>query len=571
MKKKYFGSLTGVVILKYFTLLPEYFLSVSIFYTIITVLLLGYSVYGLVLAKALSDCSALTIFMTFCLIINDDLLSNSDINFYNAIFTDFLSYISKILICLFSTMYILLMSHSIKEQKLAFFEYLVIILFSILGLLIMCSSNDLLIAYISIELSSLALYTLAAFKKTSIYSVDSGLKYFITGSISSSFFLLGSSFLYAFSGTISFEDFYALYSSLPIHVSIRIPDYYDYIMGLEWDVENANSPEMIMKIIFDIGLEHYPVFCEMDLVPVDYYNYIHLPPFDFSIIELGQTFILFSLFIKLAAAPFHLWSLDVYEGSPTSSSFFFATVTKLSTFVLLIRITFCNMNYHSEGWQFYFFAVGAISVFVGSFGGLRQRKLKTLLAYSSTTNMGYALLALGVNHPVGIQMLYFHLIMYIVSGLCTWSIVTFLRLRLKKKKIFFYGYNKVLGDLSLLFKSNPALSFGLAASIFSFSGVPPMVGFLSKMGIFMSLITVTYYVVAIPVIIFSIAATFYYIRLIKVIYFENILIGRLYFPINFSSTLILSSLTFFLILSFIFPNLIYIWSYQVVGVLYHQI
>lgn len=561
MKKKYFGSLTGIIILRYFTLFPEYFLSVSILYTIITILLLGYSVYGLILAKALSDCTALIVFMTFCLVINDDLSDSDYVTFYNAIFTDYLSYISKVLICLFSIAYILLISHSIQEQKLAFFEYLVIILFSILGLLIMCSSNDLLIAYTSIELSSLALYTLAAFKKTSIYSVDSGLKYFITGSISSSFFLLGSSYLYVFSGSISFGDYLALYCITTAlnqnpHIFDPFCNSWDLVMVEPGDyVGYMNNWRRLLMHMDE----------ELQKMAIGENHYYFKPPFDFSIIELGQTFILFSLFIKLAAAPFHLWSLDVYEGSPTPSSFFFATVTKLSTFILLIRVTFLNLNHYTEGWQFYFFAVGAISVFIGSFGGLRQRKLKTILAYSSTTNMGYALIALGVNHYTGIQMLYFHLVIYTVSGLCAWSIMTFLRLRLKKKKIISYGYNKVLGDISLLFKSNPALSFGLAVSIFSFSGIPPLAGFLSKMGIFMSLIESTYYVVAIPVIVFSIAATFYYIRLVKVIYFENLLIGRLYFQINFSSTLILSFFTFFLIISFVFPNMIYIWSYKIIS------
>lgn len=549
MKKKYYVGLTNIIVLKYFTLFPEYFLSVSILYVLIAVLLLGYSVYGLIILKALNDCVALIVFMTFCLMINDDLMQNNVIFFYKSIANDCLSYISKIFICLFSVAYLLFISHSIKEQKLAFFEYFIIILFSILGLLLMCSSNDLLIAYLSIELSSLALYTLAAFKKTSIHSVNSGLTYFITGAISSSFFLLGSSFLYASCGTIFFSDLRALNPSHlvnlnPIYIPIGVNDN-------SWAYKIR-----VLKWICRVGFGKGRLFFEPDDL---WYTWA---PFDYSFVEIGQTFILFSLFIKLAAAPFHIWSLDVYEGSPTSSSFFFATVTKLSIFVLLIRISYLSFVYSTKGWQYYFVLVGVVSVFIGSFGGLRQRKIKTLLAYSSTTNMGYALMALGVNRAIGLQMLYFHIVLYVVSGLCVWAIVIFLRLKIKNKKTP-QKYNKVLGDLSLLCKSNPALAFGLTLGVFSLSGVPPMAGFLAKMGIFMCLIEATYFIVAIPVIIFSIAATFYYVRLVKVIYFENILVGKLYCPINFFSTIILSFLTFLLLIFFLCPTLIYVWSYKI--------
>lgn len=550
MKKRYYGGLTNIIVLKYFTLFPEYFLSVSILYVLISVVLLGYSVYGLIILKALSDCVALIVFMTFCLMINDDLMQNTGILFYRSIATDCLSYISKVFICLFSVAYLLFIPHAMKEQKLAFVEYLIIILFSILGLLLMCSSNDLLIAYLSIELSSLALYTLAAFKKTSIHSVNSGLTYFITGAISSSFFLLGSSFLYACSGSIFFGDLWTLHSSNVLNYHPRRFDPFVWITDLSW-----YSKWGLHRFLLRIGAGY------LILGPNDLYWNWHL--FDFSFAETGQTFVLFSLFIKLAAAPFHIWSIDVYEGSPTSSSFFFATVTKLSIFVLLIRITYLSFTYFTKGWQYYFIIVGVISVFVGSFGGLRQRKLKTLLAYSSTTNMGYALMALGVNRAAGLQMLYFHVILYVISGLCVWAIVIFLRLKLKNKKRPI-KYNKVLSDLSLLYQSNPALAFGLTLGVFSLSGVPPMAGFLAKMGVFMCLMETTYFIVAVPAIIFSIAATFYYVRLVKVMYFENLLVGKLYCPINFFSTIVLSFLTFLLLIFFFCPTLIYVWSYKIV-------
>jgi len=533
-------GLTNIILLQNFTVFPEYFVSISIIYVLIVIVLITYNVYGLMLQKTLSECIALILVMTCYLILNDDLIALNFVSFHNSIINDYLAYITKFLICFFSSLYFLLISNSLKEQKLTSFEYLIVILFAILGLMLMCSSNDLLTAYLSLELSSLALYILASFKKTSSYSVESGLKYFVIGAISSSFFLLGSSFLYLFSGSIHFDDFLTLYES----------DLFFYIPG-EINPLIYDPYDIIFAFIHWLG------YADQLLSPDD--PFFH--PFDYSFIEIGLALILFSLFIKLAAAPFHLWSLDVYEGSPTSSSFFFAAITKLSIFVLLIRL--CYVNFHNvyEGWQFYFFWVGVFSVWVGSFGGLKQRRIKTLLAYSSITNMGYAFLALGTATSIGIQMLFFHLVIYMISGLCTWSILLLLRLKTKKLS---NKYNKELSDLALLRKSNPALALALSLTMFSIAGIPPMIGFLAKMGVFLSVIGVNFYIFVVASAVFSVVATFYYIRIIKVLYFENLLVGKLYYPIQTTKTIILSSLIFSLLVLFINPSILYIWAYNLV-------
>ena len=544
MQKSLSFGLPSIVLLQSFTVFPEYFVSISIIYVLIVVVLITYNVYGLMLQKALSECMALILAMTCYLILNDDLITLNFISFHNSIMNDYLAFIAKFLICFFSSLYFLLISNSLKEQRLTSFEYLLVLLFAILGLMLMCSSNDLLTAYLSIELSSLALYILASFRKTSSYSIESGIKYFITGAVSSAFFLLGSSFIYVFSGSIHFDDFLTLYES----------DIFFYIPG-------EVNPLIYDPYDLEFIMIHWLGMADQFLPPDD--PFFH--PFDYSFIEMGLALILFSLFIKLAGAPFHLWSLDVYEGSPTSSTFFFAAITKLSIFVLLIRI--CYINFHSvfEGWQFYFLWVGVFSVFVGSFGGLKQRKIKTLLAYSSITNMGYALLAFGAGTTTGIQMLFFHLIIYMVSGLCTWSIL--LLLRLKTKKII-NKYNKELSDLALLRKSNPALAFALSLTMFSIAGIPPLIGFLAKMGIFLSVVGVTFYFFVLASAVFSVIATFYYIRIIKILYFENLLVGKLYYPIDTTKTIIISLLIFSLLLLFMNPSILYIWSYKIIPSLF---
>jgi NADH-quinone oxidoreductase subunit N len=270
---------------------------------------------------------------------------------------------------------------------------------------------------------------------------------------------------------------------------------------------------------------------------------------------------LFSLFIKLALAPFHFWSLDVYEGSPTSSTFFFAVLTKLSLFVFLTRLCYTAFFPLIDCWQFYSLWVGVLSVFVGSFGGLKQRKLKTLLAYSSTSHMGYSLLAFSSGHVLGIRMLLFYLIIYMIAGACTWFII--LLLRVKRQKVIF-KYTKELGDLVLLNKSNAGLALSLALTMFSIAGLPPLIGFFAKMGIFLSLLQFKTYTIPLLVILCSVVSTFYYIRIVKVLYFENLLVGKLYHPLSTNKTIILSFLLLSLVLLFINPNFLFLLVFEVV-------
>jgi NADH-quinone oxidoreductase subunit N len=248
---------------------------------------------------------------------------------------DYFACFTKIIICLFSAFYFLIVANSLKEQKLTSFEYLLIILFAVLGLLLMCSCNDLLTAYLAIELSSLAFYVLASFRKISSYSVESGLKYFVTGAISSAFFLLGSSFIYGFTGSINFSDFHDLFECSSI---------YFHSYELFYDSWDSKTDELwkIIHIIMLLDMNRFPILVEL---------------FNYSFVEFGLTLILFSLFIKLSLAPFHLWSLDVYEGAPTSSTFFFAVITKLRcevtrvflvqsrVFFLLRTVVFAFMSY----------------------------------------------------------------------------------------------------------------------------------------------------------------------------------------------------------------------------------
>jgi NADH-quinone oxidoreductase subunit N len=190
------------------------------------------------------------------------------------------------------------MQYYLTAQKVNYFEYNILILFALLGIFFICSANDLITAYLAIELQSLSFYIMAAFKKDSAFSVDAGLKYFILGAFSSGLFLFGSSILYGVSGTTNFEDLKNLF----------------FLMYSKYDnLYEINNYHVIKQIFIDKGL-----------------------------IQFALSFVFISLLFKLAIAPFHLWSIDVYEGSLSSSTFFFAVVPKLAIFILIIRIFYLS-------------------------------------------------------------------------------------------------------------------------------------------------------------------------------------------------------------------------------------
>lgn len=496
-----------------FNLIAEFFLCVSITYLIFHGIIISLNKNYVLTQNSLIYICVLILFLSIVLIFNEFYLYDFEIsNFKNTIKNDNLSFLIKILILIFSIICLLIIQQYLIDKKINNFEYLIFLLFSIVGLILLSCANDLITAYLAIELQSLAFYILASFKKNSNFSIDAGIKYFILGALSSNLFLFGSSFIYGLSGSTNFDDFYYLFSFLP-----------------HYNISNCNSVENN----FDLFLNQL--------------NYDNL-------IKLSLTFIFASLFFKLALSPFYIWVPDVYEGSPTSSTVFFSTVPKLGIFVLLIKIFYYCFYCIFDSWRYYLALIAVLSVIVGSFAGLEQRKLKSLLAYSSISHMGYSLIAFSTGIWVGVKMLLSYLIIYLCSNLTVWAI--FIYTKLKENTL--NKSNKDLTDLILLNKSNKHLAFCFMIMLFSIAGFPPMIGFLVKVNIFLSTIEISSYYVAFISILCSVISTFYYIRLIKIIYFEKELIGKLYNPIKNDAIHIAVIFLYLLIFLFINPSLLYL-------------
>ena len=262
---------------------------------------------------------------------------------------------------LLSGIVVLIISEKYRTlKKLYLFEYPVLILFSILGMLVMLSSNDFITLYLGLELQSLSLYVLAAIKKDSLKSSEAGLKYFILGALASGFFLFGVSLLFGITGTTT----------------------YTVLSNNILSVEN-NS----LLLIFSIVL------------------------------------ILSSIAFKLSIAPFHMWTPDVYEGAPTSVTAFFAVVPKIAAIGVLIRILYIALIDIHLIWNQLILILGMLSIFVGAFGALLQINIKRLMAYSAISNIGYIFLALSLGSQLGLEASLIYITVYTVSTLGSFAFI----------------------------------------------------------------------------------------------------------------------------------------------------
>jgi proton-translocating NADH-quinone oxidoreductase chain N len=344
--------------------------------------------------------------------------------------------------------------------------------------------------YLAIELQSFCSYILSSFKRNSEFSAEAGLKYFVLGAFSSGFLLFGCSLIYGFTGTTNYEQISLLLAS----------SYYEH--------PNNNG------------------------------------------IVIGVIFILISFLFKLSAAPFHLWSPDIYEGSPTIITAFFAIVPKLGLFVFFLRLFFDSFYGLFTFWQSFLIICSASSMLIGSLGAIWQIKLKRLLAFSAISHVGYMLIGLCCCSIESIYALIFYSIIYIFMSILTFSLLLSIRKNNDLKKV------KYIEDLTIIAKTNPFIGFCFATTFFSIAGVPPLAGFFSKMFLFFSAVSQSIYSLAIIGVLTSVISCFYYLRIIQISYFERINQWISLKKIDKDISIIISIFIFLLIAFFLHPSLL---------------
>jgi NADH-quinone oxidoreductase subunit N len=245
-----------------------------------------------------------------------------------------------------------------------------------------------------------------------------------------------------------------------------------------------------------------------------------------------------------------MWSPDVYEGAPVSSTIFFAVIPKIAMFSVFLRVFQTVFSNFQEIFLLILIFFSLASVIVGSFTALKQKKVKRLLAYSSISHVGYMLLAFSANSVDGTRALFFYLIIYMLTSLILWSILLSINTFENNER------SKTLVDLSFLSATNPLLALTGLVAFFSLAGVPPLAGFYAKMSIFLATISSSLIFASIFVILTSVVSSYYYIRIIKSIYFEKREKTEFFLPVTRSCSLILGSSSFFLIYFFINPTLL---------------
>lgn len=472
---------------------PEIFFSLAILFLL---------VYGVLLATSLSYNYPLIsqniyTFVLYILLLTGLIVINNPVDyaliFQKTFIQDDLSRIAKLFV-LGSAFTCLILSQSyIENSKINNYEYYLLFLFSIFGLNLLISSYDLISAYLAIEMQALSFYVLASFQRRSVFSTEAGLKYFILGAFSSGLLLYAFSLIYGITGTTNL---------------INIKNF-----CLDPNFAGAN------------------------------------------IIKIALIFLTAGFLFKIAAFPFHMWSPDVYEGSPTSTTIFFAVVPKLAVLSFFVRLYFFSFSGFVEVWDKVLLFSAIASILYSAFVAIKQNSLKRLLAYSSIGHVGFLLLPLTTNTLEGLQALFFYTLVYMIGSLPTWAVVL----------ACMGGKKNSQNNISILAglpTSSPLLGILAALAFFSLAGIPPLVGFYSKIFVFFSVINSHMYLVAFVVLAASVISTYYYISVVKTIYFEKNKNWIFYDKVSKEKSILLSVSLILLIFLFFNPNILLLLSQQ---------
>jgi NADH-quinone oxidoreductase subunit N len=340
-------------------------------------------------------------------------------------------------------------SKYLAGEKLGRFEFPVLIIFAALGMSLMVSADDLIALYMGVETQSLALYVLASFNRDSRRSTEAGLKYFVLGALSSCLLLYGASLIYGFTGSTQFEA----------------------IAGLIKDGE------------LGVGL------------------------------VIGLVFLIAGVAFKVSAAPFHMWTPDVYEGAPTPVTAFFAAAPKFAAMALFARALTTAFPTVVDDWRPIIAILAVCSMIVGAFSAIVQTNIKRLMAYSSIGHMGFALVGLAAGGAAGVSSVLTYMAIYVVMTIGAFACILLMRRR--------GGMTESVEDLAGLTRTNPGLALILTALMFSLAGIPPLGGFFAKFFVFKAAIDADLIWLAVVGAVMSVVSAYYYLRIVWIMWFEE--------------------------------------------------
>ena len=371
------------------------------------------------------------------------------VGFHGQFVVDPFAVLIKALVLVSSAFTLMLALDHNRRQGIARFEFPVLVLFATVGAMGMASASNLITLYLSLELLSLCSYVLAAFARDELRSAEAGLKYFVLGALASGLLLYGISLVYGFSGTMDFTGV--------AHVLMS---------------SGGPSPGMVVGVVFVI---------------------------------VGLAF-------KVAAAPFHMWTPDVYEGAPTPVTTFLATASKVAAMGLFLRTMAEPFGAVLGSWRLILEIISILSMILGALAAIGQTNIKRLMAYSSIGHMGYALIGLAVGGPVGVRGVLVYMIVYVFMAAGTFGCI----LAMRRRGVAL----ERIEDLSGLSRTDPALALAFAVFMFSMAGIPPLSGFFAKLYVFLAAVDAQMWALAVIGVLTSVVSAFYYIRIVKVMYFD---------------------------------------------------
>ncbi len=408
-------------------------------------------------AQLISNLSLTTLILTLLLVTT--VAGGRMITFGGMFISDAFAVFFKVLVLIASALAIIISQEYVIRQGMARLEFGVLILLATVGMMMMISANDLIAMYVGLEVQSLSLYVLASFQRDDARSTEAGLKYFVLGALASGLLLYGCSLVYGFAGSTSFDTLAALFGAL-----------------------RGEAPS--------IGL------------------------------IIGIVFILAGLAFKVSAVPFHMWTPDVYEGAPTPVTAFFSVGPKIAALALFLRVMIGPFGDLAAQWQQIVVFISIASMLLGAFAAINQTNIKRLMAYSSIGHVGYALIGLavagqtggGAVREAGIQGVLIYMAIYLFMNLGTFACI--LCMRRSDHMV------EDIDDLAGLSRSHPMVALALAIFMFSMAGIPPLAGFFAKFYIFLAAIEAGLYGLAVVGVLSSVVAAFYYLRIVKVMYFD---------------------------------------------------
>ena len=363
---------------------------------------------------------------------------------------DRFSFYAKLLILIGSAMGIVVALDYGEHHELRRFEFPVLIGLCTVGMMVMVSATNLITLYLGLELQSLAIYVLAAFARDQLRSAEAGLKYFVLGALASGLLLYGSSLVYGFAGSVSFDR--------------------------------------ITQALTD------PARASLGLV-------------------VGIVFVVAGLAFKVSAVPFHMWTPDVYEGAPTPVTSFLGTAPKVAAMALLVRVMVGPFGHMLAQWQQLIVLVSVASMLLGSLAAIGQKNIKRLMAYSSIGHMGYALIGLAAGTTVGVRGVLIYLLTYVFMNAGTFACIIAMRRRGRMLE--------QVSDLSGLARTDLKLAVALAIFMFSMAGIPPFSGFWGKYFVFIAAVQSGLWALAVIGVLTSVIGAYYYLRVIKVMFFDD--------------------------------------------------